>query len=565
MTANPAGLTVPEVRSRLERLASLPLRPQTARFLLGPEPHPNRPDPREWDPGWALVDLRAGSDPDVWLRLSGSSWWTPASETDLKPLWRHAVATALAALRIASERRLADPGILAKTALLHRLGDWAVSAVAPGLLSSFYTEPDLESRLALEVRWLGRPLQRLGEELADRWDVHADLRDAVWLVRDGRGTLNGCSENPERLGVLQEALRMVETTPFALDHPVVDEPRLSSPARRRLMAEVQARTSEPFTAPDASLFEETLARKHARLQIRHQRLEQKHNGLVELVRELSPEDPSPEALRSRWIGRDRRLERLEHQLRSAVDAHRHWLEEVEAHRQSDHLSALAQFAAGAGHELNNPLAVIMGRAQLLLARTRDADAERSLQTIIAQSRRAHRILRDLMYVARPPEPRPRPCQPSEVVRSCLKDLATEAEARGVRLVVEPSDPIGWSMSDPEPIRHLADVLVRNAIEATPSGGSVRVRWSSTEGMMTWEVHDSGRGLSDEEAARMLDPFFCGRQAGRGLGLGLTRLARSLQLCGGRLSWKTAPNRGTLFVASLPRVKLPEPGEDASAA
>ncbi len=569
MSANLAGLTVPEVRSRLDRLASLPLRPQTARALLAPGPGSGCDRLLELDPGWCLADLREGPLEESWSRLAESSWWFGECEPDLQPLWRYSVAVAVVSRRLATQRGLSDPEHLARVALLHRLGEWAVAAVAPGLLRTLFQESDLERRRELELRWLGQSLERLGENLAERWNLHPDLRDAVWLFRDSRGTLNGCAQNPEHLAVLQEAVRLVESTTLALDRPIRDEPRLNDPTRKRLIAEVQSRTSDRFAASDATVFEERLAREHARLQLRHRQLEREHEGLLDMLQGLSdvaeaPADPDPrtttdrlpEVVKRKWVERDRRLERLEHHFRTVVDAHRRWLRDVESSQQGERLSALAQFAAGAGHELNNPLAVIMGRAQLLLARTKDADAVRSLQAIIAQSQRAHRILRDLMYVARPPAPRPRLCQPGEVVRSSLRDLASEAEARGIRLVVEPSDPIGWSMTDPDPLRHLADVLVRNAIEATPSGGLIRVRSFSNDRSMTWEVLDSGQGLSDEEVARMLDPFFCGRQAGRGLGLGLSRLARFLQLSGGTLTWRSVSNRGSLFSATLPRIDPP---------
>ncbi|HEU5119056.1 MAG TPA: HDOD domain-containing protein [Isosphaeraceae bacterium] len=574
MSANLAGLTVPEVRSRLESLASLPLRPQTARSLIdsvsGLDPH------LELDPGWCLAELRDQPLDEPWSRLADSSWWLGDCEPSIRPLWLYSVAVATVSRRLATQRGLSNPEHLARVALLHRLGEWALAAVAPTLLGSILQEPDLERRRQMEVRWLGQSLERLGERLAGRWNLHPDLQDAVWLFRDTRGTLNACAQTPEHMAVLQEAVRLVESTSLALDRPIRDEPRLNDPPRKRLMAEVQSRTSERFAASDATAFEERLVREHARLQLRHRQLEGEHQGLLEMLEGLSgvaeaPADPQttparlPEVVKLRWTERDRRLERLEHHFRTVVDAHQRWLKDVESSQQAERLSALAQFAAGAGHELNNPLAVIMGRAQLLLARTRDADAVRCLQAIIAQSQRAHRILRDLMYVARPPSPRPRLCQPGEVVRSSLRDLASEAEARGVRLVIEPSDPIGWSMTDPDPLRHLADVLVRNAIESTPSGGLIRVRSFSSDRSMTWEVLDSGRGLSDEEVARMLDPFYCGRQAGRGLGLGLSRLARFLQLSGGSLTWRSVPNRGSLFSATLPRVTPPSADGGASAA
>ena len=102
----------------------------------------------------------------------------------------------------------------------------------------------------------------------------------------------------------------------------------------------------------------------------------------------------------------------------------------------------------------------------------DPQASRSLRAIMGQAKRAHRILRDLMYVARPPEPRPRSCQPDEVVRACLRDLKPEAEARGVRLVEEPRDggPPTRTWTDPDALRHLIETLLRNALEATPRGG-----------------------------------------------------------------------------------------------
>ena len=132
-------------------------------------------------------------------------------------------------------------------------------------------------------------------------------------------------------------------------------------------------------------------------------------------------------------------ERITRLLDRAVGGHRERVAHDEARRQRSLLASLAEFAAGAGHEINNPLAVIMGRAQLLLTRQTDPEMARSLRAIITQAQRAHRILRDLMFVARPAEPRPRACQPDEIVRASLRDLQHEAETQGVRLLIESHD------------------------------------------------------------------------------------------------------------------------------
>ncbi len=218
------------------------------------------------------------------------------------------------------------------------------------------------------------------------------------------------------------------------------------------------------------------------------------------------------------------------------------------------LAALAEFAAGASHEMNNPLAVIVGRAQLLMARSEDPEVARSLKTILQQAQRISKILRDLMYVARPPEWRDRPCLPDDILRASARELKGDADQRGVRLVVpqanEGERPTRvWT--DPDPLRHVADTLIRNALEATPKGGSVVVSGEVDAQRLKWTVHDSGHGLSAQEGRHLFDPFFCGRQAGRGLGLGLPRAARVLAQAGGRIDWHSEPGAGTTFRVTVP--------------
>jgi signal transduction histidine kinase len=258
-----------------------------------------------------------------------------------------------------------------------------------------------------------------------------------------------------------------------------------------------------------------------------------------------------------WAGWVAERARLEARLEAAIASHRDRVEREEPRLRQAKLAALAEFAAGAGHELNNPLAVIVGRAQLLLARESDPGATLMLRAILTQAQRAHRILRDLMYVARPPVPRVRFCQPDEIVRACLRDARAEAEARGIRLVGDPNGPGARVWADPDALRHLADILVRNALEATPKGGTIHVSASAdaAASSLRWTVQDNGRGIAAAEGEHLFDPFYCGRQAGRGLGLGMPRAARIVAMAGGELRWHSTPGLGTTFHVHLP---LPEP-------
>jgi signal transduction histidine kinase len=250
--------------------------------------------------------------------------------------------------------------------------------------------------------------------------------------------------------------------------------------------------------------------------------------------------------------------RLERRLQAVVSSLRGRVEAEQERLRRGKMEALGEFAAGAGHELNNPLAVIVGRAQLLLAKAEDPDAARSLRIILGQAQRAHRILRDLMFVARPPAPRPRGCNPREVLGSLLAEFERECTARGVRLHadLDGSPPSAWA--DPDGLRHLAEVLLRNALQATPPGGRLHVRSSQEDGELVWSFSDNGKGIGPDAAEHLFDPFFCGRQAGRGLGLGLPRAAKIVEQADGRLRWSSVPGQETVFQVNLPLRSPPVP-------
>jgi signal transduction histidine kinase len=280
-----------------------------------------------------------------------------------------------------------------------------------------------------------------------------------------------------------------------------------------------------------------------------------HREASEIERRLSTE--TDRKAWGAWAGLvlDRAL--LERRLSSVVAAFRQASETEETRLDERKLDALSEFAAGAGHELNNPLAVIVGRAQLLLSRTDDPETARSLRIMINQAGRAHRILRDLMFVGRPPARRLRSCRPSELLRDSVRDVQEECAARGIRLSSEIDEAVPPAWTDPDALRHLADILIRNAIQATPSGGKVQVGSRMQKDELFWWFGDSGRGLDSAEAAHLFDPFYCGRQAGRGLGLGLPRAARIVEKAGGRLRWTSHPGQGSVFHVNLPLASPPE--------
>ena len=112
------------------------------------------------------------------------------------------------------------------------------------------------------------------------------------------------------------------------------------------------------------------------------------------------------------------------------------------------LEALAEFAAGASHEINNPLAVISGQGQYLLQRETDERRQKALQSIIRQTQRIHAILTELMYFARPPQPQKQSIVLADIIKGVIDNSQPLAEEHGVRLENEIADQVVKFGGDP---------------------------------------------------------------------------------------------------------------------
>jgi signal transduction histidine kinase len=221
------------------------------------------------------------------------------------------------------------------------------------------------------------------------------------------------------------------------------------------------------------------------------------------------------------------------------------------------LGALAEFAAGAAHEINNPMAVISGQAQYLLGFETDAAHQRALQTIIAQTQRVDQLLSELIQFARPARPQKQLLDLAGLVREVVLALTDLALQRQVRLVCPEPDPTLSIHGDPKHIRIALECLLRNAIEAAPLGGWAGLRLETAgPGRAEWIVEDSGSGPSADCLDHLFDPFFSGREAGRGHGLGLPTAWRLARENGGDLHYDPDA-RPTRFVLTLPT----EPGSN----
>ena len=233
----------------------------------------------------------------------------------------------------------------------------------------------------------------------------------------------------------------------------------------------------------------------------------------------------------------RRLEALETRFQELLEAEK--------------LEALAEFAAGAGHEINNPLAVISGRAQLFLKGETDPERRRELALVHAQAMRVHEMIADLMLFARPPEPRKANCDVAGILDAVLAELTPKAAERRVALVrTELGQPLPVE-ADATQLAVALRALIDNALNALAEGGRVEVSASTVDDGVQIIVRDNGPGLAPEVRRHLFDPFYSGRGAGRGLGLGLSKCWRIVTNHGGTVEVESEPGRGSTFTITLP--------------
>ena len=220
---------------------------------------------------------------------------------------------------------------------------------------------------------------------------------------------------------------------------------------------------------------------------------------------------------------------------------------------NEHLEALAEFSAGAGHEINNPLAIINGHVQLLFSQIDDPQQRRSLAAIAAQVKRAYEMIADIRLFARPPKP--------EFVQFGLYTKIDELVEKQLPEFLPPGIVLQWKHgesslildSDPVQISVALLALVRNAIESLGEKGTITLDVQENQEVNQVEIRilDDGPGIPDDIREMIFSPFFSGRQAGRGLGFGLPKAWRIAKQCGGSLELGCGEESNTCFVLKLP--------------
>lgn len=222
--------------------------------------------------------------------------------------------------------------------------------------------------------------------------------------------------------------------------------------------------------------------------------------------------------------------------------------------QVEKLAALKQLAYGASHEINNPLANIATGAQALLQSEPDADRRRRLANLYQQSMAAHDMISDLMLFAHPPAPVIETVDLHVLIAEIIKRSCQQGRSVAATFGVD----VSTAELDRNQITIAIEALLRNAFEAIDqqnnpdSQPEVSIRVDVVKTHLRIFVVDNGPGFSTEQARHLFDPFYSGREAGRGLGFGLSKVYRIVQVHRGEVFADRDQRSGeTTFLIRLP--------------
>ncbi len=392
--------------------------------------------------------------------------------------------------------------------------------------------------VALLASMLARELDRAGRALHERT---RDLRSLRWLHERTVESLTSGLVTVDTFGRITsfnpEAVRITGwASAEALGRPLE---RVIPGALDSVCATLDARDRH--------------GRLRTRLRVRRQSGEEQHLGLSGSV--LRHEDGTPSG--HVVIFQDvTRVVEMEREL-----------------RRRERLAVAGRLAASLAHEIRNPLAAISGSLQILRHEAEqgrpDPEAPRLMGIVLRETERLDALITDFLAYARPGPARPRAVQVAQPVEDVRRMLESTCPPEVSVRVDVPSDLV--VRADASQLRQLLWNLVRNALEAMPKGGELRLaarpcpaqeaseagRNGAGEGS-AWaeiEVADTGVGIAEEAIDRIFEPFFTSKP--EGTGLGLATVHRIVEDNLGQLSVESSVGRGTTFRVRLPRVGHPQ--------
>jgi two-component system sensor histidine kinase PilS (NtrC family) len=220
-------------------------------------------------------------------------------------------------------------------------------------------------------------------------------------------------------------------------------------------------------------------------------------------------------------------------------------------RVRERMATAGEMAAAIAHEIRNPLASISGSAQVLAKLPSLGVTDRKLlRIIVEESHRLSGIIENFLGFARPPELSRKPCNIARTIEETLTLFANSAELTEKHTVTSAIEPHPRPVSaDEQQLRQAFFNLARNAVQAMPAGGTMRVEARPEGGAYVIRWRDDGVGMEPRQLQEIFQPFKAFRRGGTGIGLAVVYSVVNEH--GGDIGVESMPGVGTVFTLSLP--------------
>ena len=224
--------------------------------------------------------------------------------------------------------------------------------------------------------------------------------------------------------------------------------------------------------------------------------------------------------------------------------------------QSEKMAALGQLAAGIAHEVNNPIAAILGFSQTTLKRLPPGDSlEMPLQTIEREALRCKTIVQDLLSFSRLGKTEKTEIDLNAMIEGALSFIIAQTKVKNVELVKELEAGLPPIAANKNQLQQVIVNLSNNAIDAMPRGGKLKISTRKIcmdhQDSLEIQIQDTGDGMPEGVKAKIFEPFFTTKGEGKGTGLGLPLVQNIVEQHQGKISVESELGKGTTFHIAFP--------------
>lgn len=218
----------------------------------------------------------------------------------------------------------------------------------------------------------------------------------------------------------------------------------------------------------------------------------------------------------------------------------------------ERLAFVGELSAGIAHELNEPLARILGFAQLIKksGKLNDQQAE-DVERIVKASLYTREIIKKLMIFSRQMPQQISTVNLNDIVNNILYFIDVRFQGRNIKITKQLYSNLPNIKADEVQVSQVLVNLITNAVHAMPSGGNIIVKTSRKKDYIALTVTDTGTGMTPEIKSKIFEPFFTTKLPGQGTGLGLSVVQGIIQTHNGKINVISTPGKGSQFEILLP--------------